>query len=95
MNVFMWRWDPEFRDFALHSPLPEVGASRPRMRRASVDFPQPDSPTIPSTLPDGTLSVTSSTATTRFCGPNNPDRAANSRRRFLTSIAFMPAAARQ
>ena len=26
MNVFMWRWDPDFREFALHSPLPELGA---------------------------------------------------------------------
>jgi ectoine hydroxylase-related dioxygenase (phytanoyl-CoA dioxygenase family) len=27
MNVFMWRWDPDFREFALHSPLPEVAAA--------------------------------------------------------------------
>ena len=27
MNVFMWRWDPDFRDFALNSPLPELGAT--------------------------------------------------------------------
>ena len=26
MNAFMWRWDPDFREFALHSPLPELGA---------------------------------------------------------------------
>ncbi|MDI1344845.1 MAG: phytanoyl-CoA dioxygenase family protein [Pseudolabrys sp.] len=26
MNVFMWRWDPDFRDFALNSPLPELAA---------------------------------------------------------------------
>ena len=27
MNVFMWRWDADFRDFALNSPLPELGAT--------------------------------------------------------------------
>ena len=32
MNVFMWRWDPDFREFALHSPLPELGASFARRR---------------------------------------------------------------
>lgn len=26
MNAFMWRWDPDFRDFALNSPLPELAA---------------------------------------------------------------------
>jgi ectoine hydroxylase-related dioxygenase (phytanoyl-CoA dioxygenase family) len=26
MNAFMWRWDQDFREFALHSPLPELGA---------------------------------------------------------------------
>jgi ectoine hydroxylase-related dioxygenase (phytanoyl-CoA dioxygenase family) len=27
MNAFMWRWDQDFREFALHSPLPELGAT--------------------------------------------------------------------
>ena len=35
------------------SASPEVGVSRPRISRASVDLPQPDSPTMPSTLPCG------------------------------------------
>jgi ectoine hydroxylase-related dioxygenase (phytanoyl-CoA dioxygenase family) len=26
MNAFMWRWDQDFREFALHSPLPKLGA---------------------------------------------------------------------
>jgi hypothetical protein len=33
------------------SAVPAVGLQQPRIRRASVDFPQPDSPTMPSTLP--------------------------------------------
>lgn len=40
MNVFMWRWDPDFRDFALHSPLPEVGASLLRADRVSLFYDQ-------------------------------------------------------
>ena len=43
---------------------PEFGGSRPRIRRASVDLPQPDLPTMPSTPPIGTEKDTSSTATT-------------------------------
>ena len=54
------------------STVPEVGVSSPRIRRASVDLPQPDSPTMPSTLPAGTLNVTSSTAITRFSAFSNP-----------------------
>ena len=34
------------------------------MSRATVDLPQPDSPTTPSTPPSGTLKLTLSTATT-------------------------------
>ena len=37
-----------------------------------MDLPQPDSPTMPSTLPAGTLKVTSSTATTRFSADIKP-----------------------
>ena len=64
------------------SAVPEVGASSPRISRASVDFPHPDSPTMPSTLPAGTLNVTSSTAITCRCGASMPERTRNSRRRF-------------
>jgi ectoine hydroxylase-related dioxygenase (phytanoyl-CoA dioxygenase family) len=40
MNVFMWRWDPDFRDFALHSPLAEVGASLLEADRVSLFYDQ-------------------------------------------------------
>ncbi len=66
---------------------PAVGSSRPRMRRANVDLPQPLSPTTPSTLPAGTAKDTSSTAITRLGGANSPWRTRNSRRRPRTSIA--------
>ena len=41
---------------------PEVGGSRPRIRRARVDLPQPDSPTMPSTSPSRHARQTPSTA---------------------------------
>ena len=41
----------------------------------------PNSPTMPSTLPAGTLKETSSTAITRFCGASMPERTRNTRRR--------------
>src|ERR1700694_5547307 len=40
MNVFMWRWDPDFRDFALNSPLPELGASLLEADRVSLFYDQ-------------------------------------------------------
>jgi hypothetical protein len=44
--------------------LPSVESSRRMMQRASVDLPQPDSPTIPSVSPDLTEKLTPSTALT-------------------------------
>ena len=40
MNVFMWRWDPDFRDFALHSPLPELAAGLMEQDRVSLFYDQ-------------------------------------------------------
>jgi len=40
MNVFMWRWDPDFRDFALNSPLPELGATLLEADRVSLFYDQ-------------------------------------------------------
>ena len=40
MNVFMWRRDPDFRDFALHSPLPELGASLLEADKVSLFYDQ-------------------------------------------------------
>ena len=40
MNVFMWRWDPDFREFALHSPLPELGAHLLGADRVSLFYDQ-------------------------------------------------------
>ena len=60
------------RRLPLTRTVPAVGLSSPRIMRASVDLPQPNSPTMPSTLPAGTLKVTSSTATTRFSADINP-----------------------
>jgi len=45
--------------------VPEVVSRSRSIRRAVVDLPQPDSPTIPSVSPLRTVSVTSSTAWTR------------------------------
>ena len=44
--------------------VPPVGSSRRMITRASVDFPQPDSPTIPSVSPRRTWSETPSSALT-------------------------------
>ena len=44
--------------------VPLVGSSRRMITRASVDFPQPDSPTIPSVSPRRTVSETPSSAFT-------------------------------
>ena len=46
--------------------VPDDGGSRPSMMRASVDLPQPDSPTIASARPPSSDSDMSSTATTRL-----------------------------
>ena len=40
MNVFMWRWDPDFREFALDSPLPGVGATLLGADRVSLFYDQ-------------------------------------------------------
>jgi ectoine hydroxylase-related dioxygenase (phytanoyl-CoA dioxygenase family) len=40
MNVFMWRWDPDFRELALHSPLPELGATLLGADRVSLFYDQ-------------------------------------------------------
>ena len=40
MNVFMWRWDPDFREFALDSPLPELGAALLGADRVSLFYDQ-------------------------------------------------------
>ena len=40
MNVFMWRWDPDFRDFALHSPLAELGATLLEADKVSLFYDQ-------------------------------------------------------
>lgn len=40
MNVFMWRWDPDFRDFALHSPLSELAASLLEADKVSLFYDQ-------------------------------------------------------
>jgi ectoine hydroxylase-related dioxygenase (phytanoyl-CoA dioxygenase family) len=40
MNVFMWRWDPDFRDFALNSPLPELGGTLLKQDRVSLFYDQ-------------------------------------------------------
>ena len=44
--------------------LPLVGSTSRRMLRATVDLPQPDSPTIPSVSPTPTVKLTPSTACT-------------------------------
>src|SRR5438445_467499 len=48
--------------------VPAVGRSSPTTIRATVVFPEPDSPTIASDPPSGTANSTSSTATS---GPNS------------------------
>ncbi len=40
MNVFMWRWDTDFRAFALESPLPEVAATLMGADRVSLFYDQ-------------------------------------------------------
>jgi hypothetical protein len=36
----MWRWDPDFREFALHSPLPQLGAALLGADRVSLFYDQ-------------------------------------------------------
>jgi len=43
---------------------PPLGSIRRTMQRATVDFPEPDSPTMPSVWPLRTSSVTSTAAGT-------------------------------
>ena len=66
---------------------PALGSSRPRIRRARVDLPQPDSPTTPSTPPAGTAKDTSSTATTWRSAPKSPPLTLKVLRTALTSMA--------
>jgi ectoine hydroxylase-related dioxygenase (phytanoyl-CoA dioxygenase family) len=40
MNVFMWRWDSDFRDFALNSPLPELAGSLMEQSKVSLFYDQ-------------------------------------------------------
>ncbi|HEY5209455.1 MAG TPA: phytanoyl-CoA dioxygenase family protein [Stellaceae bacterium] len=40
MNVFMWRWDPDFRALALESPLAELAASLMSQDRVSLFYDQ-------------------------------------------------------
>ncbi len=40
MNAFMWRWDPDFRDFALHSPLAEMAAALMEQDKVSLFYDQ-------------------------------------------------------
>ena len=40
MNVFMWRWDPDFRDCALNSPLPELAATLMGQDKVSLFYDQ-------------------------------------------------------
>src|SRR6202008_651271 len=54
------------------SPL--SGSISPMTRRAVVDLPQPDSPTMPSTSPLSTEKLTSSTARTTPALPRKPLR---------------------
>jgi ectoine hydroxylase-related dioxygenase (phytanoyl-CoA dioxygenase family) len=39
-NVFMWRWDPDFRAFSLDSPLPELAAHLLGADRVSLFYDQ-------------------------------------------------------
>lgn len=40
MNVFMWRRDPDFRDFALNSPIAELGATLLEADKVSLFYDQ-------------------------------------------------------
>ena len=51
---------------------PRDGSIRRAMQRATVDFPEPDSPTIPSVSPCLISSVTSSAAATACLRLNQP-----------------------
>ena len=54
--------------------LPDVGCTRRTRQRASVDFPQPDSPTIEKISPFKRSNVTPSTARRVFAAANRPLR---------------------
>src|SRR5712691_2684272 len=56
--------------------VPASGSVRPRMRRAVVDLPQPDSPTMPSVVPASTVKETLSTAET-YAFEHSPRRTGN------------------
>src|SRR5882724_1738833 len=56
--------------------VPASGSVRPRMRRAVVDLPQPDSPTMPSVVPASTVNETLSTAET-YAFEHSPRRTGN------------------
>ncbi|MNR15822.1 hypothetical protein D3C85_1323810 [compost metagenome] len=54
--------------------LPEVGVSSAITRRAMVDLPEPDSPTMPTLLPACTLKLTPLSAFTVGGGPKSFSR---------------------
>src|SRR5262249_15135371 len=56
--------------------VPASGSMRPRTRRAVVDLPQPDSPTMPSVVPASTVNATLSTAET-YAFEHSPIRTGN------------------
>src|SRR5215475_1831926 len=59
-----------------NATVPASGSMRPRTRRAVVDLPQPDSPTMPSVVPAWTVNETLSTAET-YAFEHSPRRTGN------------------
>ena len=72
MNVFMWRWDPDFREFALNSPLPELAAQLLDCDAVSCSLTRPSSRSrAPKQSPTGTrtcLSGRPGATTSSRCG---------------------------
>src|SRR5450830_1074085 len=66
-----------------NASAPLVAGSRPAIMRPTVDLPQPDSPTSPSTSPLATLSDTSLTAYTRASAWRDKPTALAARARVL------------
>jgi len=63
-----------FRSRPSSCTRPAVGASSAITRRASVDLPEPDSPTIPKLLPACTVRLTPRSASTTGAGANRRSR---------------------
>ena len=81
------RGPPEVRDVRpVEQHAPASGSSSRTMQRASVDLPQPDSPTIPMAAPASTENDTPSTARTT-CGrrPSRPRRTGKCRTSWSTA----------